>query len=477
MKQTQQLTQTRPKGVFITLILLISLIFLSEFTFASNPGYNYDRPEFNVDFERIKESFTGGFLRWYEVQQWENVDGKRVPVFNPEFAFQRRAVDFFIFFGLFATLVYIAFKKLGGDSINKGAQLALALFLGLALALAITTMLESPITELFYPFAVHMLYLIVAALFFWFFQHLVFQDDKSKWWLALLLALLLTWLAFGTLGIQVRCPTWLCGDEGIPPGTLGNETGNGTDSTDPFGDPTVNPQGPRELCSQQFQGYSCVDNTAVSQRQQTSYCESGFIQQGANLCGNGRSCVNFNQCTPWCGRTEQTEGYVCVNGNNYESCSVRNTNHYCPDNGWCVLNPQDNCEERRDLTCGGSETPGYQCYTLGSEPGEYRNCQNVASSEYECPTGQTCASNCERIPQPQPTRPTEPAQPSCPSASTVLEQISSNRGNPDQFRQACQQYNNNYQQRNGECSGRGYEGQNNVRYNLMCRTITGAIGT
>jgi hypothetical protein len=472
MEHTASHTKILQKTTLLSLLLLIGFLLTTVPAQASNPGYDYDRTNINVDFDRIKESFTGGFLQWYEVQSWKTVEGKRTPVFDPAYAFQRRAVDFFIFFGLFATLVFIAFKKLGGDNINKGAQLSLALFLGIALALSLTIMLESPLTELFYPFAVHLLYLLVAAMFFWFFYHLVFQDDKSKWWLALLLALLLTWLAFGTLGIQVRCPAWLCGDEGISTTTTGNGTGPGTD-TNPYGDPSVNPQGPRELCSQQYPDYACVENTVLSERQQTHYCENGFIQQGADLCGNGRSCANLNLCTPWCGRTQETEGYVCVNGNEYESCEVRNTNHYCPDNGWCVLNPDENCEEKRDFTCGGEETPGYECYTLGDQPGQYTDCQSIARSVYECPGDQTCALNCRRVPQP--TQPSEPTTPSCPSASSVLDNIRSNRGNPDAFREYCQAYYDNYQKRNGECADKGYQGQNNARYNLMCRTITGAI--
>lgn len=161
--------QTKPQyQKIIVLFTLVLLLFLTVgTTVVSANRYDYQAPKINIDTERIKESFTGGFLKWYEVQSWEDVEGISRPQFNPAYKFQRKAVDFVLFFGIFATIVYIAFHKLMAD-LNKGAKLGIALFLGIALALSITIMLENPITELFYPFAVHIIYLLVAALFFWF---------------------------------------------------------------------------------------------------------------------------------------------------------------------------------------------------------------------------------------------------------------------------------------------------------------------
>lgn len=405
------------KKLLFLIITVTCLIFLFSSTIISAAPYDYKTPSLNIDTARIKEAFTGGFLKWYEVQDWKtDEDGIRRPVFDSAFRFQRTAVDFVLFFGIFAVLVYIAFFKLL-KGVNKGALLALALFLGMALAISLTVMLENPITELFYPFAVHLIYLLVAAMFFWFFFNVVFQ--KSKWPLALLLALLLTWIAFGTLGIKVNCPDWLCGEYDnptTPPGDDTEITVKDDDDTIGSGIPAVVTGDPVISCESEYgtgSGWKCTDKPSPS----NFYCPGSASDTRPELCDDGKVCMKLDDCQAVCGSDSITEGYSCRT----------NINDY-------------NCDDKKD--------------------------------SYHCTSG-TCAIGCTFKPV---NPPPPPPQPTCPTADTVLNSIKAAFSDPAQFAAQCNKFKTNYGKRTTDCSGKGYDNTiSKAKYNAACGDTTGTI--
>jgi len=414
MAQKQKTAQYQKTFILITLVLLLFLIIGT--TVASADRYNYQTPKISIDTDRIKESFTGGFLKWYEVQSWEDVDGISRPQFNPAYKFQRKAVDFVLFFGIFATIVYIAFHKLLQD-LNKGAKLGLALFLGIALALSISIMLENPITELFYPFAVHIIYLLVAALFFWFFRSVVFQNQGTWVW-PLLLALLLTWLAFGTLGIKVNCPEWLCGEYdpattegGDGPNVITDPDNSGNQNDGNTGtDPDV-PQGtPVEKCEEQHPGWSCEDRPSS----ETTYCPTSAIDPDESLCNSGKVCMNIVDCDPICGAGD-TNGYICQNNIANYNCGSINRNYYC---------------------------------AVG-----------------------TCAKDCVEKPRETPVV-TQPVERECQGAQALLGTLK--LGDAAANRGVCNTFISNYNKRTGSCAGKGYDNPSMIAvYNMNCASLTG----
>lgn len=411
MTQRQNKSRYTKYIIFFTVILLLFLTVGTTVTSAAK--YNYPTPNFNINTARLKESFTGGFLKWYEVQSWKEVDGIKKPQFNPAYNFQRRAVDFLLFFGIFATIVYIAFHKLLTD-LNKGAKLGLALFLGIALALSVTIMLKNPITELFYPFAVHIIYLIVAALFFWFFKSVVFQNNGSWVW-PLLLALLLTWLAFGTLGIKVNCPDWICGeatsgDPTNPVDTIVDPINGGNDNGDiTEGNPDIPKGTPIEKCKEQHPGWSCEDKPNL----ETIFCPDSAIDSDESLCNNGKSCMSITDCDPVCG-TGSTVGYQCQNNIANYNCADTDNNYYC---------------------------------AVG-----------------------ICAKDCVKKP-PVVKPPVTPPTASCDGAQSLLNKL---KLGDDVFNKGiCNTFVSNYGKRNGACAGKGYDDSSmKAVYNMNCARLT-----
>ncbi|MFC1728185.1 hypothetical protein ACFLZ7_01825 [Nanoarchaeota archaeon] len=80
---------TNTKKMMFVLVLFV-LFSASAYALTIDPG---------AVGAGVKEQL-GGILKWYEVEDFETVEGKRVPILNEEYELGRRLVDFFIVFAL-----------------------------------------------------------------------------------------------------------------------------------------------------------------------------------------------------------------------------------------------------------------------------------------------------------------------------------------------------------------------------------------
>jgi len=170
----------------IVLILGLVLIALALASSVDAASFSLSRDSVNQVTSSIGGWFKGNMFTWYTTDSLGQL--------KPEYEMQRKIVDFILFFIMFFSLSLLGLKKAfkdGGNALN-----ALALSIGALMSLALVAFTKVTLGLLF-PFAKNILFFIILLVVYLILAKLLGEKMKI---LALILAVIITWLAFSYLG-------------------------------------------------------------------------------------------------------------------------------------------------------------------------------------------------------------------------------------------------------------------------------------